>query len=56
MNAELTVLDAANSEQRDYWITTWSSWPDREVQAHPGYLELFAAAGERVRAAIMRRV
>ena len=51
MAAALVILDARVASDRERWIETWSRWPAREVQAHPAYLELFAAPDELVRAA-----
>jgi hypothetical protein len=36
------ILDSRIAPQRDEWLALWSSWPDREVFAHPAYVELFA--------------
>jgi hypothetical protein len=35
------ILNARSAPQRDDWLALWSSWPDREVFAHPAYVELF---------------
>ena len=36
------VLDGGLPQHRDQWIKLWSSWPEREVYAHPDYVRLFA--------------
>jgi hypothetical protein len=36
------VWDGADAAQRRDWETFWKCWPKREVQAHPGYVSLFA--------------
>lgn len=43
-----TVISADNDSDRSKWLGMWSSWPDREVFAHPAYVDLFAAPGDRV--------
>lgn len=48
------VLDASSDDDRARWLEVWSAWPHREVQAHPGYLALFANPGDRVRAALLQ--
>jgi hypothetical protein len=44
---EFAVLEAGRSEDRATWMALWESWPEREVHAHPGYVELFAGRDER---------
>jgi hypothetical protein len=41
-------LDLAVPEERAEWIYCWETWPDREVFAHPHYLQLFARPEDRV--------
>lgn len=41
------VLDAADARERAEWTRLWESWADREVFAHPAYVELFARPGQR---------
>ena len=48
------VLDASRDGDQARWLEVWSAWPHREVQAHPGYLALFASPGDRVRAALLQ--
>ncbi|HVE38701.1 MAG TPA: GNAT family N-acetyltransferase [Planctomycetota bacterium] len=47
-------LDAAQAEDRKKWLDLWSSWPQREVMAHPEYVRLFARPGDRVIGAALR--
>jgi hypothetical protein len=54
MIADFSVLDADLPHERERWVAIWNQWPIREVSAHPGYLELFRGAGERVLAAVLR--
>jgi hypothetical protein len=35
------LLNAKDKEQRNNWELLWKRWPQREVFAHPGYVELF---------------
>lgn len=35
------VLDSSNSKQREKWLQLWITLPDREVFAHPDYVQLF---------------
>lgn len=51
---DVTVLDAAQPADRQRWLDHWQTWPGREVQAHPAYVELFAGPGERALAAVAR--
>lgn len=41
-------LDHARPEERAEWMAWWKAWPDREVFAHPWYVQLFARPGDRV--------
>ena len=41
------VFDAFDPSDADEWISLWESWPRREVQAHPGYVKLFAGLKSR---------
>lgn len=52
MRNSFKILDSSSSQDRTEWIELWSSWPSREVQAHPAYSELFAKDCEQVLAAI----
>jgi CelD/BcsL family acetyltransferase involved in cellulose biosynthesis len=40
-NSEFTVLDASREADRNQWLDLWNDWPDREVFAHPGWVDLF---------------
>ena len=33
------------------WLAHWSSWPEREVHAHPGYVALYEDEVTRARCA-----
>lgn len=46
-----TVLDAETPEGLQAWLDLWSSWPAREVMAHPEYARLFARPCDRTVAA-----
>jgi len=46
-------LDAAVPADRERWLAAWRAWPDREVAAHPTYVELFTAPGQRAIAAVL---
>lgn len=39
---KLCIWDAQNSLDRQNWLALWNQWPDREVFAHPDYLNLYA--------------
>ncbi len=47
------VLDAAENRGRETWLELWSAWPDREIYAHPAYLQLYARPDDRVLGAVM---
>jgi hypothetical protein len=47
-------LDASDKGDRAEWLERWNEWPGREVSAHPGYVGLFARAGDRVMCASSR--
>ncbi len=47
MMTGLRVLDAGDPAGTAEWLRLWSSWPSREVMAHPGYCRLFARPGDR---------
>lgn len=48
------VLDAAMPQQRQEWEDLWREWPEREVFAHPSYLELFCRESDRALCLIQR--
>jgi hypothetical protein len=52
--ATVEILDAAQPRDRSRWLELWSSWPQREVMAHPDYTRLFARPGDRALAATLR--
>lgn len=39
---DFLLLDAAVPEQRAQWLDLWRAWPQRDVAAHPVYVQLFA--------------
>jgi hypothetical protein len=47
-------LDAAQAQDRKKWLDLWTSWPEREVMAHPDYVRLFARPQDRAIAAALR--
>ncbi|MGM0577359.1 MAG: GNAT family N-acetyltransferase [Myxococcota bacterium] len=47
----LRILDAADESQRAAWTAAWEAFPDREVQAHPAYVERFTRDVDHVLAA-----
>jgi len=48
------VLDAARPADRHAWLDLWHAWPARDVNAHPGYVALFARPADRVLCASAR--
>jgi hypothetical protein len=50
---DVVVLDATVAADRERWLTQWNDWPDREVGAHPSYVEAFTAAGESPLCAVL---
>jgi len=40
-------LDAALPQERKRWLDLWSSWPQRDIMAHPDYVRLFARPQDR---------
>jgi hypothetical protein len=53
-STSVEFYDAARPEQRKAWIELWESWPDREMMAHPAFVELFARPGDSVIGAACR--
>ena len=49
------MLEASRNRDLASWLTTLEEWPDGEVSAHPGYGALFAAPGDRVVCAQLKR-
>lgn len=47
------VLDAALPEDRATWLKIWNLWPNRQVSAHPAYVQLFARPCDRPLCATM---
>src|SRR5436190_12580875 len=52
--SSVEFLDASLAPDRKKWLDLWSSWPQREVMAHPEYVRLFARPQDRVIAAALR--
>ena len=46
-DGRFSVWDASDATQRCEWESIWKEWPQREVQAHPGYVSLFANGASR---------
>ena len=51
METGFRIFDASLTAQRNEWIKLWQSWPEREIQAHPGFGQLFARGSDRAMAA-----
>ena len=45
------VLHASSHSDRAHWLQLWHGWPNREVAAHPDYVQLFTDAPEQAIAA-----
>lgn len=41
------IWRASDPPEREAWMQAWNRWPDREVFAHPAYLELFQTEDDR---------
>jgi GNAT acetyltransferase-like protein len=41
------IFDAAVDQEREQWLDLWHRWPDHEVWAHPGYVQLFSRPSDR---------
>jgi hypothetical protein len=48
------VLDAADAKERAIWLDVWSSWPRRDVFAHPEYVRLYESEHEKAFAAVYK--
>jgi hypothetical protein len=42
-----TVWNASDPAGRAEWLQAWSEWPEREVFAHPAYLQLYETDNDR---------
>lgn len=42
MSSGFTIWDASRSDERDAWLRFWALWPEREIFAHPSWVELNA--------------
>jgi len=47
------ILNSRNQYQRSDWLALWNSWPDREVFAHPAYIDLFTRPCDTPLCAVM---
>lgn len=56
MTSKFSVWDADESKDYASWISIWEEWPEREVGAHPAYVSLFKAPGDRILCAAYRTV
>lgn len=54
MTKNFRVWDANDSEDYASWLSTWEEWPEREIGAHPAYVSLFKAQGDRILCAAYR--
>ncbi len=48
------ILSANSASDRGIWLDLWSVWPDREIFAHPDYVQLYANPQARAMAAVWR--
>lgn len=49
---EFGLLDAGDPGGRRAWMALWERWPGREVFAHPDFVRLFCAEGDRALCAV----
>ena len=54
--ARFAIFDAAVDQEREQWLDLWHQWPDREVWAHPDYLQLFSRPSDRVLCACLIQI
>ena len=52
-DAVFRILLASRPSEREQWLGHWNSWKEREVQAHPSYVSLFADEGSAAMAAAL---
>jgi hypothetical protein len=48
------VWRADNPSERERWLDAWNEWPEREVFAHPAYVQLYESRDERAVCAAWR--
>ncbi len=53
-NTTFYVLTAADTKERAIWLDVWSSWPRRDVFAHPEYVRLYEGEHQRAFAAVYK--
>jgi hypothetical protein len=53
MESRFHVCDSSVGCERENWLRHWTKWPEREVFAHPSYVELFLRDGQSARCAIL---
>ncbi len=41
MSGTFHIWDPSQNADREAWLTVWQQWPQREIQAHPAYVQLF---------------
>jgi hypothetical protein len=53
--SKFVILDHASENESAIWVHSWKLWKEREVFAHPSYVNLFAKPGDRVLCAVQMR-
>jgi hypothetical protein len=53
MTTNFEILDTAKQSDRRRWAAAWAAWPNREVFAHPAYVELFSRTTDRSLCALL---
>ena len=54
MMEPLTILDSSHRSDYSDWLSIWSEWPDREVFAHPDYVNLYVRKDDRAVCAVQK--
>jgi hypothetical protein len=49
-----SIFSASDPDERRRWTDIWAGWPNREVFAHPSYLQLYGTRHDRGVAAVYR--
>lgn len=47
MSSVFSIWDASRPDERDAWLRLWALWPEREIFAHPSWVELNAGPEDR---------
>lgn len=47
MSAAFTIWDASRPDEHAAWVRLWNLWPEREIFAHPSWVELNAGPEDR---------